>query len=80
MENLYIRRGGEGKFNLSTVALLPSDLDDLEEDVLNKDLPHTEGFFFGESKDYHIKETLDFIKVAREKIKSGHCVYYTSWW
>ena len=45
-------------------------------------LPHTSGFFFGESDtdDEAIKADLKFIKDAKEAIFSGDRVFYDSWW
>ena len=95
MEELYRRKGGREEFNMVDVELTLEDIDQLEAAVLNKNLPETGGFFFGddsfswddengkpfEDGDYHYKETdLKFIEDARKAIAEGKEVYYDSWW
>jgi len=81
MENLYYKKGGTAEsFNCVGVVLTETDLDRLEDDIVNRNLPHTSGFFFGESDDESIKEDLEFIKAAKRSISDGLTVYYTSWW
>jgi hypothetical protein len=57
-------------------------LDNLEEDIKDGNLPDTSGFFFGESSnnDEENDYDLEFVSKAREAIKEGKTVYYTSWW
>ena len=84
-----------GDFNCVPVELTEDDLDALEADVCEKAMPETGGFFFGDDscgwtteddepykgKDYFHKETdLDFIEQARQAIKDGKKVFYSSWY
>lgn len=81
MERLYHEKDGqEQNFNCCPVQITLEDLDTLEKDVTNKDLPETSGFFFGESSDEDQADDLEFIEKARQAINNGHDVYYTSWW
>ena len=84
MERLYRQKGGDGEFNLTPVQLDSSDLDQLEQDVKNKtNLEPTEGFFFGQLNDLNEedeKDLLEFIQTARQALKDGYTVFYTSWW
>jgi hypothetical protein len=81
MHHLYLERGGKDlSFNVSTLALTWEDLDNLEFYVENDLLPETTGFFFGNSQPEHKTDDLLFIKVARENLKEGKCVFYFSWW
>jgi hypothetical protein len=81
MEKLYRAKGGrEENFTVTTVQLTLDDLDQLEFDVKNKRLPHTDGFFFGVSQAQHDIETLAFIERARAAIGDGKTVYYYPWW
>ncbi len=82
MENLYRARGGtEEVFNCVDVELDSDDLDQLEKDISEKSLPSTTGFFFGQSgDDYYGEEDREFIAKAREEIKAGYKIVYTSWW
>ena len=83
MQNLYDYKGGSStSFNGDCVVLTESDLDDLEHDIEQYDLPQTSGFFFGQSQtdEEELKDDLEFVRKAREAIKEGKTVYYTSWW
>lgn len=82
MEDLYRRKGGEEEeFNCVDVELTLEDLDDLEKAVKGKGMPKTEGFFFGSDSDERYREQdFQFIEDAREAIKDGFTVVYSSWW
>jgi hypothetical protein len=81
-ENLYRERGGEDEFNCVKLRLYETDLDNLEQDVINKKLPQTTGFFFGDQPvtDEDVENDLLFIAKARQAIKEGKAVFYDSWW
>lgn len=77
----------DGVFNCEEVTITAEDLDLLEEDINNRNLPETDGFFYGDDsyEDYEgehgYKSTdLEFIEKARKAIKDGYEVFYTSWW
>ena len=81
MQNLYEMKGGTSPdFNGDCVVLDILDLDNLEADIKNGNLPDTSGFFFGQSHPDSDLDDLDFVEKAREEIKNGKTVYYTSWW
>jgi hypothetical protein len=81
METLYISKGGQEEFNCVPVELDHNDLDNLEQAITNRELPETQGFFFGSDSDEHYKEQdLKFIEKAREALDSGLKVVYDSWW
>jgi hypothetical protein len=81
MQNLYDMKGGTSPdFNGDCVVLDILDLDNLEGDIKNGNLPDTSGFFFGQSQPDSDLDDLDFVNKAREEIKNGKTVYYTSWW
>ena len=81
MQNLYEMKGGTSPdFNGDCVVLDNEDLDNLEEDIKNGNLPDTSGFFFGQSHPDSDLDDLDFVNKAKEEIKNGKTVYYTSWW
>ena len=83
MCDLYEKQGGEGEFNCKKVTLDKDDLDKLEKAVVEKKLPETVGFFFGNcTKDNEEYRELDlqFIKKARRCLENGWQVEYTSWW
>lgn len=79
---LYEEKGGQAEFNCELVRLESGDLDRLEEAIKGDMLPHTEGFFFGES--YHDKDErendLRFIQLARDALGIGLAVFYQAWW
>jgi hypothetical protein len=80
MQNLYDAKGGTSDtFNGDCVVLDSEDLDNLEQDIKDGNLPDTSGFFFGQSDDGD-EDDLLFVTNAREAIKEGKTVYYTSWW
>ena len=90
MEQLWIKKGqpddpgetgwGSG-FNGIELELTWQDLDDLERAVIHGQLPHTQGFFFGNSADdYYREQDLEFIRQARADLFLGLRVFYNSSW
>lgn len=81
MQALYLAKGGQAdSFNCIPVALDLADIDALEQAVRSQTLPHTTGFFFGESDGSEMEDDLRFIALARAYLKAGDSVFYTSWW
>jgi hypothetical protein len=89
MENLYRDKNPDyqGEFNCVDLELTAEDLDRLEVDVNERALPETRGFFFGDDSysqdeyEIHYKQSdLEFIKSAREYLKDGYKIVYSSWW
>jgi hypothetical protein len=81
MERLYRLKGGAKEtFNVVNLQLTLRDLDDLEAAVTARLLPTTTGFFFGESDGSEIAEDLTFVRKARQAIRDGYAVFYSSWW
>lgn len=79
----YRKTGGTGDFNLIDLELTEEMLERLEKDIQEDCLKPTEGFFFGDL-DYNVSERADSdreaISKAREFMKKGTKVVYTSWW
>lgn len=44
------------------------------------ELPHTTGFFFGESDDYYDEQDRKAVEFMRGAVERGQRVYYDSWW
>jgi hypothetical protein len=82
MRRLYEAKGGKEEFNCVPVLLTEADLSELELDILRGALPHTNGFFFGSSRNDEDEQERDlqFIRQARELIVNGSAVFYSSWW
>jgi len=83
MENLYRGKGGDAEsFNCIPVELTLDDLDDLQQALLDDNLPRTSGFFFGDNPPdlETMREDLMFVQKCRIAIKEGKVVYYDSWW
>ena len=82
MENLYREKGGEHGFNCRPVVLTQDDINKLANMILDKELPKTRGFFFGQSfgDDAEENDDLEFCRKASEAIKEGYTVFYDSWW
>jgi len=83
MCDLFRSKGGDGEFNCRTLPLDNDDLDELEETINNKELPETEGFFFGNdtSKDEECNaQDKQFIDDARKALEDEWDIEYTSWW
>jgi hypothetical protein len=75
-----MKGGTSPDFNGDCVTLDSEDLDNLEQDIKDGNLPDTSGFFFGQSGHDEDEDDLLFVSKAREAIKEGKTVYYTSWW
>ena len=87
MESRYADKGGEGEFNCVDLELTEEDIDDLEVAIDDKELPETQGFFFGGDsygeydEEYGDKETdRKFIKDAKEALGDGWKIVYSCWW
>jgi len=101
MEELWIEKGKPNfqeeyiYFNTIPLELDMIDLERLEEDIKDKTMPETKGFFFGndsfgwededgkdyEGKDYYYKDKdLEFIKDAFYHLGEDRRIYYNSSW
>ena len=83
MENLYRSKGGDAEsFNCIPVELTLDDLDDLQQALLDDNLPRTQGFFFGDNPPdlESMRNDLIFVQNCRIAINEGKVVYYDSWW
>ena len=83
MCDLFRSKGGDGEFNCRTLPLNNDDLNELEETINKKELPETEGFFFGNdtSQDEECNaQDKQFIDDARKALYDGWEIEYTSWW
>ena len=92
MERLWERKGYPGRdpfpqpdedpdFNNVELELTWEDLDQLEQDIRNKKLPDTSGFFFGNNADDHYQEQdLKFVRDAKAEVFLGLRVFYDSSW
>lgn len=86
MRNLYYEKGGTGDFNGHTIVLTKENVLQLKKDIEDRKLPHTQGFFFGESyadqddykwRDEHDQECIEKMLKA---IDNKSLIYYTSSW
>ena len=77
MADLYKQRGGKGAFNCTELKLTEGNLNALKE---MENLKKSEGFFWGVSTEGDTLDTKQFIEKAREYIKKGYEIIYTSWW
>ena len=77
-ESQYRKRHPEDEesFNCVDMILYNEDLDALE-DYINKYGLSREDYICSED---NLTSTLQFIQDARENLKNGYIVYYTSWW
>lgn len=81
MHRLWGDRGNSGDFNGDELELTREDLDALEQDIIDGNLPSTSGFFFGDGADeYYRDQDLEFIKQARAELFMGLRVFYNSSW
>jgi len=92
MQRLWVRKTNEagivddnpdraGEFNGVELELTWEDLEQLEQDICNKNLPNTSGFFFGSEKDDEYREhDLKFVREAKAEAFLGLKVFYNSSW
>jgi hypothetical protein len=81
MQRLWESKGNSGEFNGDELELTWEDLDKLEQDIRNKKLPDTSGFFFGNNADDHYREDdLKFVREAKAEAFLGLKVFYNSSW
>jgi hypothetical protein len=81
MHRLWESRGNSGEFNGDELELTWDDLDQLEQDIRNKNLPDTSGFFFGRDADDEYREhDLKFVRDAKAEAFLGLKVFYNSSW
>ena len=72
-------------FNCIDLELNLNDLEGLKRIIVNKSLPETSGFFFGEDsyaeyEEWYKEEDHNFLEEAIRRLGKGHKVYYGSWW
>jgi hypothetical protein len=81
MNRLWESRGNSGEFNGDELELTWEDLDRLEQDIRNKKLPGTAGFFFGNNADdLYREQDLKFVRDAKAEAFLGLKVFYNSSW
>ena len=84
MEQLWQGRSNPGPdavFNGIELELSREDIDRLEQDILDGQLPETQGFFFGDNaSDHYRQQDLEFVKNARAELFIGLRVFYNSSW
>jgi hypothetical protein len=81
MHRLWTSRGNDGEFNGDELELTWDDLEQLEQDIRDKNLPGTSGFFFGNDADDHYREhDLKFVREAKAEAFLGLKVFYNSSW
>ena len=81
MHRLWTSRGNSGEFNGDELELTWDDLEQLEQDIRDKTLPGTSGFFFGRDADDHYREQdLKFVREAKAEAFLGLKVFYNSSW
>ena len=81
MQRLWESKGNSGEFNGDELELTWDDLEQLEQDIRNKNLPDTSGFFFGNDADDHYREhDLKFVREAKAEAFLGLKVFYNSSW
>jgi hypothetical protein len=69
------------QFNNVQLEITWDMLERLESAVLNRELPGTSGFFFGDNADEEYREQdLEFIRQARAELFLGLRVFYNSSW
>ena len=68
-------------FNGIELELFREDIDRLEQDIVDGQLPETRGFFFGDNaSDYYRDNDLAFCRQARADLFLGLRVFYNSSW
>jgi hypothetical protein len=88
MEQLWLKKNPDidpnnrdALFNGVELELTWAELDELEQAVKNRQLPSTQGFFFGNDADeYYYAADLEFIKNAKAETFLGLKVFYNSSW
>lgn len=81
MHRLWESRGNSGDFNGDELELTWDDLEQLEQDIRNNNLPSTTGFFFGDQRDDDYREQdLQFVRDAKAEVFLGLKVFYNSSW
>ena len=87
MERLWEEKGrpdaesATETFNGIELELTWHDIEQLEFDIQEDNLPGTTGFFFGDDSDeYYKQQDLEFIKQAKADLFLGLKVFYNSSW
>lgn len=82
MTDLYLEKGGENEaFNCRNLRITLEDLEQLEHEVINKNLNEDAGgFFWGKHLEEDYKEIQEAINAAKKALNEGYFVYYTAWY
>lgn len=80
-EGLYRKKGGKDpSFNCNSVSVVEEDLDRLESQIIDESV-YKEGLTdYHDPKAEYILGDLDFVKKAKDYIKKGFNLWFTSWW
>ena len=87
LHGYIVKHFGEGKDSCQRITLREKDCLQIAEAILKRKLPHTKGFFFGESA-WHKKDRIKNAKVFTDTAKWlekyqkdwTHSVYYQASW
>lgn len=88
MKQLYCARQGlelclghDDVFKRTALRLLPENIDQLERDIANGQLPEMNVWLFGHSNSEGRRDCdLEFIHTAREALADGLWIYYEATW
>ncbi|HHF4335585.1 phosphoglycerate kinase [Haemophilus influenzae] len=77
MAMIYFDKGGQDDiFNCAKVVLDEDDLAYLEECIREADYAYE----YPDDRELERERDLNFVKLAKEKIRQGLTVFYDSWW
>jgi hypothetical protein len=78
---LYTKKGGKDPdFNCNSVSVVEEDLDRLECQIMDETVYDNAFTNYIEDKAEYVLMDLDFVKKAKDHIKGGFNLWFTSWW
>ena len=78
MSDLWHKKGNGSEFNCEDMSLSLDDIESLES--VHRSLETASGFFWGQTSEHKVEDTQSFINEAKQYLRDGYDIVYSSWY